>query len=90
MEFRPLGKRVLLKRSEVETTTKTGIVLPSSNEAQKPSYGIIKSISSEINNSNLTVGATVYFKEYKANQIKVDNQEYLVVELDDILGVLYK
>lgn len=90
MEFRPLGKRVLLKRSEVETTTKTGIVLPTSSENQKPSYGVIKSISSELTNSNLTVGATVYFKEYKANQIKLDNEEFLVVELDDILGVLYK
>lgn len=90
MEFKPLGKRVLLKREEKETKTKTGILLAGSSDSQKPSYGVIKAVSSELTTSNLSVGTTVYFKEYKANQIKLDDQEYLVVEVDDILGILYK
>ncbi|MDE6645762.1 MAG: hypothetical protein K2J69_00425, partial [Malacoplasma sp.] len=36
----------------------------------------------------LTDGTKVYFKEYKANEIKLDGQELLVVEIVDILGII--
>lgn len=88
MEFKPLGKRVLLKREEVETKTKTGILLTSNSSSEKPTSGIIKSISDELSLSHLKIGSKVYFKEYKANEIKINNEEFLVVDIDDILGIL--
>ena len=88
MEFKPLGKRVLLKREEKETKTKTGILLASSSVNEKPSYGIIKAVGSEVNSPDLTVGTKVYFKQYKTNEVKLGDQELLVVEVEDILGVI--
>ncbi|MDE5545303.1 MAG: co-chaperone GroES [Malacoplasma sp.] len=88
MEFKPLGKRVLLKREEKETKTKTGILLTGSSANEKPSCGVIKAVSKELDSPELTVGTKVYFKEYKANEIKLDGQELLVVEIVDILGII--
>ncbi|MDE5775102.1 MAG: hypothetical protein K2H51_02085, partial [Malacoplasma sp.] len=53
-----------------------------------PSYGVIKAVSKELDSPELTVGTKVYFKEYKANEIKLDGQELLVVEIVDILGII--
>lgn len=89
MEFKPLGKMVLLKREEKETKTKTGILLTGNVSSEKPSCGIIKAISRELDSSILKLESKVYFKEYKANEIKLNDEDFLVVDIADILGILY-
>lgn len=88
MQFKPIGKRLLLQREEQVTQTKSGILLASSNN-EKPSYGKIVAIGSDLTtNSDLKLGVMVAFKEYKTNEIKINNIEYLVVEYEDVLGVI--
>lgn len=87
MKFKPLGKRVLLKRQESSTATKSGIILTQTNE--KSSLGTVLAVGEElINNSDVLIGSTVAFKEYKTNEVKIDDKEYLVVEFEDLLGVV--
>lgn len=88
MGFLPMGKRVLIKRQLVETKTNSGILLPIANKNEKPSIGVIVAISEILkkDHSNIIEGDVVAFKEYKANEIKLENEEYLIVEEEDILG----
>lgn len=87
MNFKPLGKRVLVLRQEQDNITKSGLILPTNNN-EKPSIGIIKAISNELLNSSLALNAKVAFKEFKANPITLDGIEYLVLEEADILGII--
>lgn len=84
--FKPIGNRVLIERSEVETKSSSGIILQTSSN-EKPSKGIIRAVSDAIENKSLRVGLTVAFKEYKGSEIKDNNKTYLVLEAEDILGI---
>lgn len=90
MEFRPIGKRILLKRIEKETKTQSGIYLPTTNQNEKPSIGTVISISDEVKNnySYIKQNSNVAFKEYKANEITLENDEYLVIDIEDVLGII--
>lgn len=88
MNFKPLGKRVLVLRIESETQTKSGILLTSSTENNKHSIGIIKAISKNVENSELTLEKKIAFKEYKTSPVLINDVEFLVIEEDDILGIL--
>ncbi|MCF0217467.1 MAG: co-chaperone GroES [Malacoplasma sp.] len=87
MEFKPIGKRVLLKKIEKDTKSKGGVLLTQNANNERPSSGLIKAVGDSVTLSQLTIGTIVYFKQYKANEIVIDDQEYLVVEEDDILGI---
>lgn len=90
MEFKPMGNRILLKRFEAETRTSSGIYLPSSNKNEKPAMGRVISLSEKVKNeySFIEINSLVAFKEFKADEIKLDNQEYLVVDVEDVLGIV--
>lgn len=85
MNFTPLGKRVLVKRVEEETKTAGGIILPD-NAKEKPLSGKVSAVSSEV--SDVTTGDEVVFGKYTGTEITLDGEEYLVLEIKDILGVL--
>jgi len=88
MKFRPLGERVLLERIEEDTTTSSGIIIPD-NAKEKPLVGIIRAVSAKIKNDKvLKDGDKVMFGKYKGTEIKLDSKEFIVLELEDILGVI--
>ena len=88
MTFKPLGKRVLLERVEEATTTATGIIIPD-NAKEKPLSGIVKAVSPKIQEKGLmSVGDKVVFGKYAGTELTLDGKAYLVMNLDDILGVL--
>jgi chaperonin GroES len=87
MGFKPLGKRVLVSRTKEETKTASGIIIPD-NAKEKPLVGTIKSVSSKVEQVNeLKEGDTVVFGKYAGTEISLDNEEYLVLEVKDILGI---
>lgn len=88
MNFKPIGERVLVERSEAETKTNSGIIIQTSSN-EKPAKGVIRAVSSKIKD-NFKVGQIIAFKEYKGSEIKVDNKIYLVLEAEDILGIFEK
>ncbi|MEA1954924.1 MAG: co-chaperone GroES [Campylobacterota bacterium] len=85
MNFQPLGKRVLVKRLEEATTTASGIIIPD-NATEKPSQGEVVSVSKKV--KILTNGDKVIFGKYAGNEITLDNEKYLVIDTNDIFGII--
>lgn len=89
MEFKPLGKRVLVERLEEENKTSSGIIIPD-NAKEKPLMGIVKAMGKEASEECgcLKVGDTIVFGKYKGSEIKLDSKDFIVLDLEDILGIL--
>ncbi|WP_291949482.1 co-chaperone GroES [Campylobacter sp.] len=87
MNFQPLGKRVLVKRLEEATTTASGIIIPD-NAKEKPLKGEVVAASKEVEGKEIQINDVVIFAKYGGTEIKIDNVEYLVLNVDDILGIL--
>ena len=85
MNFQPLGKRVLVKRLEEANTTASGIIIPD-NATEKPSQGEVVAVSKEV--SELENGNKVLFGKYAGNEVTLENEKYLVIDTDDIFGII--
>lgn len=94
MKIRPLHDRVLIRRAEEETKTAGGIVIPNS-AAEKPISGEVVAVgkgkileSGEVRPLDVKVGDRVYFGKYAGNEIKVQDEELLMMREEDIMGVV--
>ena len=94
MKLRPLHDKVLVKRTEEEETSSGGIIL-SGSAKEKPSQGTVVSVgpgkkneSGEISPLNVKEGDTVVFGQYGGNEIKLDDEELLILSESDIFGVI--
>ncbi|HSR63626.1 MAG TPA: co-chaperone GroES [Gammaproteobacteria bacterium] len=94
MKIRPLQDRVIVKRMEEEKTSAGGIVIPDS-ATEKPIKGEVIAVgdgkildNGEKRAVDLKVGDKVLFGKYSGTEVKIDEDEYLVMREDDILGVL--
>lgn len=88
MNFKPLGERVLVSRLEEDTKTASGIIIPD-NVKEKPLTGKVEAISDVVKeDGKIAEGDTVVFAKYSGTEIKLDGSEYLVMNTDDILGIL--
>jgi chaperonin GroES len=93
-KLRPLGDKVLIKRVEAETKTKSGIVLPDTAK-EKPKRGKIIAVGQgkRLDNGQLAElgvkkGDEVIFASYAGTEIKVDGEELMIMSEDDILAVV--
>lgn len=86
MNFEPLGKRVLVEREEELKTTASGIIIPDNASKEKPSQGKVVAVSKEA--EGLSVGDTVVFAKYSGSEIILDDKKYLVLNTEDILGII--
>lgn len=94
IKLEPLGKRVLIQPDKVEEVTKGGLVLPpSASEDQKPETGTIvklgkgKEEGKEIT-FEVSVGDRVYFKKYSPDEVQIDDETYLLIDVEDILAII--
>lgn len=94
MKLRPLHDRVIVKRMDEERTTPGGIVIPDS-ATEKPMRGEIMAVgngkildSGEQRALDVKVGDTVLFGKYSGTEVKVDDEELLVMREDDIMAVI--
>ena len=85
MNFQPLGKRVLVERLEDVKTTASGIIIPD-NAKEKPLSGKVLAVSSEV--EGVSVGDSVVFAKYGGTGVVLDSKTYLVLKIEDVLGVL--
>ena len=85
MNFQPLGKRVLVKRVEEATTTMSGIIIPD-NAKEKPSRGEVVAVSKDV--TELAHGNQVLFGKYAGNEVSFDGVKYIVLDLEDIFGII--
>lgn len=95
MALRPLNDRVVIRRSEEESKTAGGIVLPGS-AAEKPNRGEVVAVGAgrildngEVRPLTVKVGDKVVFGPYSgSNAIKIDGEELLVMSENEILAVI--
>lgn len=94
MNIRPLHDRVLVKRSEEETKSAGGIVIPDT-ATEKPMRGEVIAVgkgklldSGEVRPLEVKAGDKILFGKYSGNEVKVNGSEYLVMREDDIMAVL--
>jgi chaperonin GroES len=85
MNFQPLGNRTLVERLEEATTTASGIIIPD-NAKEKPSQGKVMAIGEDV--EQIAVGDTVVFGKYSGNEITIDGTAYLIIDADDIYGIM--
>jgi chaperonin GroES len=93
-KIRPLHDRVIIKRVEKEQTSAGGIVIPDSAK-EKPIRGEIIALgkgkileSGEVRPLDVKVGDIVLFGKYAGTEVKIDDQELLVLREEDIMGVI--
>lgn len=94
MSIRPLHDRVLVKRTEEDTTSAGGIVIPDS-ATEKPSKGEIIAVGNgkiaengDVRALDVKIGDTVLFGKYSGTEIKVEGDDLLVMREDDIMAVI--
>lgn len=85
MKFKPLKDRVFVKYSEEAEKTAGGIYIPESAK-EKPQKGIIEAVGSEV--KEIKVGDVILFDKYSGSKINIDNNEYLIIKEEDILGII--
>ena len=91
--LKPLGNRVILKQLEVEETTKSGILLPTTAKEKSGMYEVVavgdgKLVDSKIEEMIVKVGDKVVCSEYCGTQVKYQDVDYKIVRQDDILAVI--
>jgi chaperonin GroES len=90
MAFKPLGLRVLVERTEEENKTASGIIIPD-NAKEKPLTAKIVAVSNEVAEDELLglcEGQTILFAKYSGTEVAFDGKDYLVLNTDDILGIM--
>jgi len=94
MKIRPLQDRILVKRVEEEAKTKGGIIIPDSAK-EKPIEGIVVAVGKGKRDDNgklieldVKKGDRVLFAKYAGTDVKINDEEHLVMREDDILGII--
>jgi len=92
--FKPLSDRILVKRSDEETKSPGGIIIPD-NAKEKPIEGTVISVGAgkklddgTIRTLDVKAGDKILFGKYSGTEIKLEGVEHVILREDDVLGVL--
>lgn len=93
MKLVPLGDRVVLKQLVAEETTQSGIIIPGQNK-EKPQQAEVIAVGpggmvegNEVK-MEVAVGDKVIYSKYAGTEVKVDEEEVIIVRQNDILAVI--
>ena len=89
MKLRPLADNILLKQTEAEETTSSGIILATTNKEKPMIYEVIAA-GEGTKDVTVTVkpGDKVVVSKFSGNEIKLDGEDYKFVKQEDILAVV--
>ncbi len=94
MALKPLGDRIVLQAIEAEEKSAGGIFLPDSAK-EKPQQGKVIAVgpgkildNGKITPLDIAVGDVVYYSKYGGTEVKVGNEEYIVLRQDDVLAII--
>ena len=89
MKLVPLSDRVVLKQCEAEETTKSGIILTSSAQ-EKPQEAEVVAVGpgTEDVKMEVSVGQKVIYSKYAGTEVKLEDEEYIIVKQNDILAIV--
>ncbi len=96
MKLKPLGDRVLVKAEEEGEVKKGGIIIPDTAK-EKPQEGTIIAVGpGKLDDKgqriamNIKAGDRVLYGKYSGSEVKLDDQEYMIMHEEDIYGVIEK
>ncbi|HET6373387.1 MAG TPA: co-chaperone GroES [Candidatus Polarisedimenticolia bacterium] len=94
MKVKPLFDRVLIKRVEADEKVKGGIIIPDTAK-EKPMEGKVISVGSGRLDDNgkrvameVKAGDRILFGKYAGTEIKIDDEEHIILREDEILGII--
>ncbi|KAF2955923.1 co-chaperone GroES [Marinitoga sp. 38H-ov] len=85
MKVKPLGNRLLIKPVIEEKKTEGGIVLPDTAK-EKPMRAEVIAVGNIDSDVELNVGDHVIFAKYSGTEVKIDDEDYILIDVDDILA----
>ena len=93
MKLVPLGDRVVLKQLVAEETTKSGIVIPGQSKEKPQQAEVIAvgpggTVDGKEVKMNVATGQKVMYSKYAGTTVEIDDEEYIIVKQDDILGIV--
>ncbi len=93
-KLRPLHDRVLVKRVDEEEVRRGGIIIPDSAK-EKPQEGKVMAVGTgKVTEDgkkiplDVKAGDRILFGKYSGSEVKIDDQEYLIMKEEDVLGIL--
>jgi len=86
MNIKPLGERVIVKPIKQEEKTEGGIYLPDTASKEKPQQGDVIAVGPDF--KGVKKGDKVLFAKYGGTEIKIEDEEYLVLGVDDVLAII--
>ncbi len=96
MKIKPLGDRLLVKQLEPEEKSKGGIILPDTAK-EKPKEGKVEAVGQgkmledgKIQPLSVKAGDHILFSSYAGTEVKVDEEEYLIMKEEDVLAIITK
>ena len=93
MKLKPLSDRVVVKQLEAEETTKSGIILTGSAK-EKPQEAEVVAVGPGgiVDGKEVTMqvkeGDKVIYSKYSGTDVKINNDEYIIVRQSDILAIV--
>ena len=94
MKFRPLHDRVVIERIDADAKTAGGIIIPDTAK-EKPQQGKVIAVgpggrdeSGKLIPIDVQVGDRILFGKWSGTEVKIDGREYLIMNENDIMGVL--
>ncbi|MBQ9375588.1 MAG: co-chaperone GroES [Ruminococcus sp.] len=89
MTIKPLQDRVVVKMTEAEETTKSGIILAGSAK-EKPEVAEVCEVGPGSKDVTMSVkkGDKVLISKYSGTNVKLDGEEFIIVKMEDILAVV--
>jgi len=94
MKFRPLHDRVVVRRTEQETKSAGGIIIPDT-AAEKPQQGEVIAVGPGARDEtgklvplDIKKGDKVLFGKWSGTEVKIDGQDLLIMKESDVMGVL--
>ncbi len=93
-KFKPLQDRILVKRLEEKEVKKGGIIIPDTAK-EKPQEGEVIAVGpgkvtkdGKLQAMSVKIGDKILFGKYSGSEVKLDDEEYLIMREEDVLGLL--
>ena len=93
-KFKPLQDRILVKRLEEKEVKKGGIIIPDTAKEKPQEAAVIALGPGKVTKDgtrqpmSVKVGDKILFGKYSGSEVKLDDEEYLIMREEDVLGIL--
>ena len=94
LALKPLGNRVLAQRLEAQETMKGGIILPDSAKKKQETAKVVAVGSGKRLDDGtilpipVNVGDTILMDKYSAQEVQIDDEEFIILKADDIIAII--